>query len=876
VTSTGTSAPRSRRSLSLATRIFLVSSLLVVLAVGLAVTVTSVLAGRIARRAADDALTTSSSLQTAFEAQRYERLRLLSRLFAADPSFAAYVAEASGQRDARSILDLLAERRKELGYDFAMVLDPSGHVIARTDRPQAVGADLAKRPLVARALADYEAAGVWQEGGNLYYSVAVPISKDTLIGYLVTGFAINDASALEVNKLSGADVAFVTNVDGRPQIVASNLDRDTADSLTATLRGRTSMMERVMIGGESVPRAELDVRGEPWIALLAPLKDAAGRAAAATVALVSLPKQLAAYRQIQNALLAGGLLSVLLAFILSYLFARQALAPVRRLAAAAEAARQGDYDQAIAVERSDEVGRLGRAFDELLSDLREKRDMETYLTELSRNLPEPTQGRTYVGGAQSREALVLGLQLRGFGRPRAGGSPAEALERLGAEQQRLAAAVAAGRGQVEAVCGERLVARFEGEGRALRALGAAAAAMRGGDDAETPLAAMTAGRVTVGPVVWSEQPERTMVGPPVEQLASLEREATAGEIVVSREVYEELKPHLERAGYQLAPRRAVVSPQPLYVLTGAIAQRVAASAGAGAGEPTDAAAGSAALGAATLSGIEPGALMAHRFEILSVLGAGGMGVVYKARDRELDDLVALKMLKRDLWGDRGQLERLKSELKLARKITHPNVLRTYDFGEIDGISYISMEYVRGVTLRFLLDQTHRLPYSAGLRLGKQLCAGLAVAHAAGVLHRDIKPENLILEPTGNAKLMDFGIARPLARTAAGLTQAGFVVGTPQYLSPEQLQGREPDVRADIYSCGVLLYEVFTGKLPFEAPTDVELLMKHLKEPPLPPAELWPEIPPRLQEILLRCLEKEPEARYPSVDELHRDLDGLSA
>src|SRR4029077_1047883 len=134
------------------------------------------------------------------------------------------------------------------------------------------------------------------------------------------------------------------------------------------------------------------------------------------------------------------------------------------------------------------------------------------------------------------------------------------------------------------------------------------------------------------------------------------------------------------------------------------------------------------------------------FEILSVLGAGGMGVVYKARDRELDDLVALKMLKRELWGDRNQLERLKSELKLARKITHPNVLRTFDFGAVDGVPYIPMEYLRGLTLRYLLDQTRRLPYSAGLRLAKQLCAGLATAHPAGVPPPHIKPENPSPEP----------------------------------------------------------------------------------------------------------------------------------
>ncbi len=234
------------------------------------------------------------------------------------------------------------------------------------------------------------------------------------------------------------------------------------------------------------------------------------------------------------------------------------------------------------------------------------------------------------------------------------------------------------------------------------------------------------------------------------------------------------------------------------------------------------------------------------------------------------------MLKRELWGDKSQLERLKSEIKLARKITHPNVLRTYDFGEIDGVPYISMEYVRGVTLRYLLDETERLPYSAGLRLAKQLCAGLAAAHAVGVLHRDIKPENLILEATGNAKLMDFGIARPAQREGPGQTQAGWVVGTPQYLSPEQLQGQESDARADIYSCGIVLYELFTGRLPFAGATPVEIMFQALKEEPAPPRAAWPEVPPRLEAAILRCLQKDPAARYPTVADLLHDLEGLSA
>jgi serine/threonine-protein kinase len=253
-----------------------------------------------------------------------------------------------------------------------------------------------------------------------------------------------------------------------------------------------------------------------------------------------------------------------------------------------------------------------------------------------------------------------------------------------------------------------------------------------------------------------------------------------------------------------------------------------------------------------------------------------MGVVYKARDRELDDLVALKMLKSDLWGDKTQLERLKSELKLARKITHPNVLRTYDFGEIDGVPYISMEYVRGVTLRFMLDQADRLPFSAGLRVGKQLGAGLAAAHAVGVLHRDIKPENMILEPTGNAKLMDFGIARPIERMAPGQTQAGFIVGTPQYLAPEVLRGEEASPRSDIYSVGMVLYEIFTGVLPFTGANAMDVIMMQIREQPAKPSQHWPEIPRSLEAAILRCLNKDPQQRFLSVDDLMRDLEALSA
>ena len=850
----------------------MVSSLLIALLVGAAVAVTSLMLRRIARDAVLDSLRSSATAQSAFQEQRYRQLLLISRLFAADANVGAYLSEAATHGDTHSILDLLSERRNDLGFDFAIVLDPQGKVVARTDRPEGAGEDLTKRPLVAAALAsdNRESRGVWREGDRLYYAVAVPVVKDfTPFGYLITGFQINDQAegVKEVRDVSGADVAFVAAGPQGPKIVATTLPPQTARGLATTLAG--NRMGMALRTGQAVPRTELTLDGEPWIAVASPLRDANGAPVGETVALASLEKELATYRQIQNVLLGTGLAAVLLAPFLSFAFARRAMLPVRRLAAAAEAARQGDYDQKIDSGRNDEVGRLAHTFHELLADLREKRDMEEYVNDLSRSLPEPASARVLLGEAQMREVLLLAIELRQYAR--SGGEPRETLASLAADLDRVTSAIARGRGLVEAVAGHRVLARFEGESRGNRALAVASRILDGVtvvSGVELPAIALAAGKAVTGPVTWGDRAERALVGLPVQQLESLLREATSGEILMSREVYEELKGTFESAGYRLAPRRGVITPQPLYVIGSQMAAQLTGERAAQAETLTPA-------GVATLTGISPGALLGQRFEILSVLGAGGMGVVYKARDRELDDLVALKMLKRDLWGDRTQLDRLKSELKLARKITHPNVLRTFDFGDIDGVPYISMEYVRGVTLRYMLDQTRRLPYSAGLRLAKQLCAGLAAAHAVGVLHRDIKPENLILEPTGNAKLMDFGIARPIDRMAPGQTQAGFIVGTPQYLSPEILQGKEADPRADIYASGIVLYEIFAGGLPFEGPTAMDIMVKHLREDPAPPSSRWREIPPALETAILKCLKKDPDQRYRSIAELLRDLEGLS-
>jgi hypothetical protein len=264
------------------------------------------------------------------------------------------------------------------------------------------------------------------------------------------------------------------------------------------------------------------------------------------------------------------------------------------------------------------------------------------------------------------------------------------------------------------------------------------------------------------------------------------------------------------------------------------------------------------------------AAIGQRYEILGEAGHGSMGNVYKARDRETGEIVALKLLKPEIASDHAMMERFKNELLFARKITHKNVCRMHEFNRVGGVAYTSMEFVEGESLRSVLSRFGGLPQRKAVDLALQICSGLKEAHAQGIVHRDLKPENIMVDAHGNVKIMDFGIARSME---AMTRMTGSLVGTPQYMAPEQVAGKPVDYRTDIYSLGLILYEMFTGVPAFQADNPVAVALKHMQEEAVPPHQIDPAIPAYIERTILKCLLKEPANRFQSIAQLEQALNG---
>ena len=267
-----------------------------------------------------------------------------------------------------------------------------------------------------------------------------------------------------------------------------------------------------------------------------------------------------------------------------------------------------------------------------------------------------------------------------------------------------------------------------------------------------------------------------------------------------------------------------------------------------------------------------GSIFAGRYQIIEELGKGGMGRVYKVLDKDINEKVALKLLKPEIASDEKTIERFRNELKLARKVAHKNVCRMFDLGKEKGTHYITMEFVPGEDLKSSIIRMGPVTVGKTIAVAKQVCEGLAEAHRLGVVHRDLKPQNIMVDQEGNARIMDFGIARSVR--GKGITGASVMIGTPEYMSPEQVEGKETDQRSDIYSLGVILYEMITGRVPFEGDTPFTIGVKHKSELPQDPKELNAQLPEDLSQVILRCLEKDKDSRYQSAGEVRSELERI--
>ncbi len=268
----------------------------------------------------------------------------------------------------------------------------------------------------------------------------------------------------------------------------------------------------------------------------------------------------------------------------------------------------------------------------------------------------------------------------------------------------------------------------------------------------------------------------------------------------------------------------------------------------------------------------PGTVLGGRYRLLREVGTGGMGQVFLAEDAFLHRQVAVKVLRGDLARNPDFVERFRREATAAAKLSHPNVVAIYDVGEEDGASYLVMEYVEGETLQAHLSRSGPVGPEQTAYIGAQVAAALEHAHARGVIHRDIKPANILLTRDGTAKVTDFGIAR--AVSDATVVNTGGLLGSAYYLSPEQARGGYTDEKSDLYSLGVVLYEMVTGQVPFSGDTMVAVAMKHLRERAPDPRELNREVPESLQEVIHRALQKDPGRRCASAAVMRQDLEGL--
>lgn len=813
------------------------------------------------------------SAHTTFQQERLQRLELASRLLAGeltarlrgggerDPVLAAAMTPDWDHTGAEEIVARLRQSLPRLGADVALLLRFDGTLVARSDSP-AASPTLARPPLAPIAAGagpvGETLSGVWEDEGRLYYAARAPLAPDfALAGWAVVGIAIDDVVALEIQRSGGADAAFFAASEVGPRLVGAS-DRAAGDRLGAQvggLGGPDGELERVLAGGGPVPAVEVTAGGSNYQALVAPLADAAGDPAGAVVLFApAVETGAAAARAAQSMLLVGLGAGLLVALLLcappAFALARSTGAAAGRLTAATEAARAGDLPQTIGRVRGP-LAPLAATLERLFGDLHEQQALGSVATAAARTGAEAGPA---AAEAEEERSVLLAADLRRFAGPGGPTAADETVDRLRRDLRRFAAAATAHGGRFEGALGHRALATFAGDGRASRALAAGAEAYAGlaardsaFDEGEPPALALAGGKVAAGTASLADGAVRLTAGTALGLIDSLLREAQPGEMVLAPPLARELEEELAAAGTPVSERGGMFAPRPLAVLGAPALERLAGgpapATGVLAGRDPDAtrlettareAARSAAEpgdGAADPSALGPGDALGERFEVLSVLASGAEGALVQARDREMGEVVAVEVLSPKKVARPEVFARLDSPLQAVRKLSHPGIARTYDYGRAGGMPFLAREHVPGTPVERLLESPGRLAPPAALGLARQLAAALAEAHGDGLAHGRLTPDRLVLGADGRLRITGFGLAGVLPPVPAPTA--------PGPLPPEGSGGP----RGDVYSAAALIHRLLLGTWP---------------EPDAqPPADHLPE---GLAPLLAAALSREPARR----------------
>jgi class 3 adenylate cyclase len=793
----------------------------------------------------EDALSRGRIVYTASQRDRYARLGLAARLLAAEPALVSVLSGEAGNGDdetpAAALADLLLQRREELGYDTALVLDGDGAVVAASEAPDLVGTNLTDRALVGRGLDEGVANGVWRRGdGRLAHASIVWVTPEfELLGYVVTTATLDEVLALEIERTSGADAVFLTGDGGGVRSLGSSLDAAANAELAGRIGSGSGGLAGSLDAGEVREGLTADLDGEAHDLLTMPLRDA--RDGTVGTLVLAVARRGAAFDPLPLALGAGLLAGLLVAFLVALLVARGTLAPVGRLTAMVTAAPREGFARHPEPGRHGHLAPLAAALGRLFRGLQEDRVLADTASRAGAAAAAADHAAAAGEEPRAARAAVVAVDLRRYARADANDLPRDVAERVARDAGRVRALVAARGGHLAGNAGHRLLAAFEGEDAVWDAVTAGAAVLAtlgeresAFDETEPPAVAVAHGPVIGGPLTGGSG-DAFLVGPAVQLADSLLREAGAGDLVLPRAVHSAVAEKLSLQGAAASEQRGVLTPQPIFVLAASAAGRLA---GAVPVAPTSAG---------------PGDVLEGRFEVVERVAAAVDGELLRVGDRELGEVVALRRFAPGIV--RLPAGSFDAPLGAARRFAHPSVARLHDYGETEGGPgteqgfYLSREWVPGVG-------AHRLgamPPSAALGLSRQLALALAAIHGAGLVHGRLKPENVLVAADGTVRLTDLGVS-----TLVG-SAPSRAVGQ-RMLAPEQADGAAGDARSDVYAAGALLAWLATGEWwsGFGAVPDASA------------------VSPALGAFLARCLAQEPGQRFADGGEMVIGLEGVSA